>query len=230
MKQLTHPLAVPRQLQRRQQQAVDDPRTAWQRFRGKAEIYDALLPAQRHLCAYCEVELDNREEALGYHIEHIESKSGNPLLTFEFHNLMLSCFKTGNEAEQSNEDLNPVSCGHSELKRNNQYDASLFIKPTEQDCQRYFFYELDGRVVPHPDLNETEAARADHTIEVLNLNCLRLQRDRGDMIREGLEIISDLADDDCALKCFLHLELNEIATNKLFAFHTTRCQFFQDLA
>ncbi len=86
-----------------------------------------------------------------------------------------------------------VSCEPAELKRNNQYDASLFIKPTEQDC-------------------------------------LRLQRERGDMIREGLEIISDLADDNYALKCFLHLEISEIATSKLFAFHTTRCQFFQDLA
>lgn len=230
MKQLTHPQSVPRQLLSRQQQPVNNPRAAWDRFHGKKDIHDALLPAQKHLCAYCEIELDNREEALGYHIEHIESKSENPHLTFEFQNLMLSCFRTGNEIEQTDEDLKPVSCGHAELKQNNQYDAALFIKPTEQDCQRYFFYELDGRVVAHPDLDEAETARADHTIEVLNLNCLRLQRERGDMIREGLEIISDLADDDYALKCFLELELNEIAPNKLFAFHTTRRQFFQDLA
>ena len=58
------------------------------------------------------------------------------------------------------------SCGHAELKHDNQYDAAKFIKPTEQDCQKYF----------------------------------------------------------------IDLEINEIATNKLFAFHTTRCQFFQDLA
>ena len=230
MKPLTHPPAAPRLLANRQQQPVVEPRSAWQRFNGKQEVHQALLPAQKHLCAYCEIDLDDSPNGLGYHIEHIESKTLNPHLTFEFQNLMLSCFRTGGELRPTNEDPNPVSCGHAELKRDNQYDAAKFIKPTEQDCQKYFFYELDGRVVPHDELTEAEFARAKHTIDVLNLNCLRLKRQREEVIVKGFEIYDDLKDDTNALECFIDLEINEIATNKLFAFHTTRCQFFQDLA
>ena len=151
MKQLTHPQNAPRPLQGRPVPA--NPGKAWAGFKGTAEVRQALLPVQKHICAYCEIELEECPPGIGFHIEHILSKTNNPSLTFEWTNLMLSCFQTGNEIPKGQFDSEPISCGHSPLKRSNNYDPVLFIKPTEPDCQRYFFYELDGRVVPHDDLN-----------------------------------------------------------------------------
>ncbi len=76
------------------------------------------MSIQKGLCAYCEIRLENE---LGYHIKHIESKSLNPQLTFEYTNLILSCIKDG--AISDNTDSNPVSCGHATLKDRNEYDT-----------------------------------------------------------------------------------------------------------
>ena len=228
MKQLTHSQTIPRVLQNKP--TLVNPRKAWENFKGTGQVREALLPAQKYLCSYCEIELADIPLGLGSHIEHIESKTLNPHLTFVFTNLMLSCFQTGGELKGTEEDTGSVSCGHAPLKRKNRYNAALFIKPTETDCERYFFYELDGRIVPHPELDDTERRRAEHTIEVLNLNCRRLTRQRAEMIREGLEIVADLSDAPEALAHFIDAEISEVATNKMRAFHTTRLQYFQDLA
>jgi len=108
--------------------------------------------------------------------------------------------------------------------------SPLFIKPTAHDCEDYFYYELDGRIVPHPIItNSNTLERVNYTIETLNLNCLRLQRERGSMIREGLEIINYLSDYPDSLAFFIELELVENVNYKHRSFITTRQQYFQDL-
>jgi uncharacterized protein (TIGR02646 family) len=178
MKYLKHGGNEPRSLELRKKLPVVDATKAWDSYcsANKAQIHDALLPSQKHLCAYCEIELSRGKKELGYHIEHIELKSANAALTFEFTNLMLSCFDTGTELAATTSNPNPVSCGHSTGKKK-IFDTKQFIKPTEMGCEQYFYYELDGTVVPNPTLSEPLAIqRADYTINLLNLNCRRLNR------------------------------------------------------
>lgn len=227
MKNLLHPIDWPRSLEVRYQDPVINSTIAWGSFKGKGDLYRKLMPAQFSICSYCETVLSRDEQSIGYHIEHIELKSGNPSVTFKFDNLMISCFTNGYEISASNLDTNPISCGHAERKKN-QINLSLFIKPTLQNCERYFFYELDGRVVPHSKLTSIDSAKAEYTIETLNLNCRRLTRLREEMIVEGHKIVDELLDDEEALSNFIELEL-AVINNKHFSFITTRRQFFQPL-
>ena len=165
------------------------------------------------------------EQNIGSHVEHILPKEIHPELTFDYDNLMFSCFATGGEIKADEKDHAPVSCGHAALKRTNNFDESLFIKPTDSDCERYFSFELDGEILPHPKLNDNESQRAQYTIGLLNLNCLRLKRLREDVIIEGYKIIDDLQDSVGALQHFLELETLEF-NGKLRDFINLRKQHF----
>jgi len=226
VKFLIHPLEVPRKLASRRMKPVGDPTKAWKDFKGTVEIHRSLIPAQNYLCAYCEIELVRGAEEIGYHIEHINLKSENAEQTFEFSNLLISCFDTGYETHSSSDDPNPISCGHAQGKKNS-FDTLLFIKPTEQGCENYFYYELDGRIVPNPGLSEAiDIDKVNYTINLLNLNCRRLKRKRKDLIVKGMGIINSLLDSPDALSYFAMAELEKI-NDKHRSFFTTRRQFFQ---
>jgi uncharacterized protein (TIGR02646 family) len=231
MQNLFHPINLPRALERRYKKPVGNATKAWENFKnrekGSGGIYRSLIPAQKKLCPYCETVLSREALSIGYHIEHIELKSIDPSVTFKFENLLVSCFNTGFEINPSNFDSNPISCGHAERKKV-EFDLNLFIKPTLPDCERYFFYELDGRITPHPGLTITEAEKAKYTIDILNLDCKRLTRLREEMIVEGYKIIDELLNDKDALKNFIELEL-AVINSKHFSFITARRQFFEPL-
>ena len=224
MKYFIHSIIIPTKLDSRHQNSVDDFAKDWSRFRGKRELQDSLIPAQKYLCPYCEIELTRSEGEIGYHIEHIEPKSMNPSRTFDFSNLLVSCFNTGDEISASDLDPKPISCGHAKKR---EFDSLLFIKPTDPDCENYFFYELDGRIIANPDLNDSaKLARVDYTITLLNLNCRRLKRKRKDMIVEGLNCVNDLLNNQDALSHFANCELDE-SNGKNQSYFTTRRQYFQ---
>jgi len=149
------------------------------------------------------------EQNIGSHVEHILPKEIHPELTFDYDNLMFSCFATGGEIKADEKDHAPVSCGHAALKRTNNFDESLFIKPTDSDCERYFSFELDGSIAPHPERNSSKKDKAEHTAQVLSLNCLRLKRLREDTITQLYEITSELQNNNEALNLFLSQELQE---------------------
>ena len=225
MKYFIHPVNIPRKLASRYKRPVVDSTKAWDNFRGKLEVQDCLIPVQKHLCSYCETELVRGNGGIGYHIEHIEPKSMNLSRTFDFSNLLISCFDSGYEVLPSVFDPQPISCGHA---KKDEFNPLFFIKPTDQGCEGYFFYELDGRVVPNPELNDlNEIDRANYTIDILNLNCRRLLRERSDMILKGLNIVNDLLDNKKALSDFAELELTEI-NDKNQSYVTTRRQYFND--
>ncbi len=223
MKHLIHPVNIPRKLALRHKKPVANSTKAWENFKYTKAVQDSLLPAQKNLCSYCEIELVRGEGNIGYHIEHIEPKSMRPSRTFDFSNLLISCFDSGYEISSSTLAPNPISCGHA---KKSQFDPQLFIKPTDQNCESYFHYELDGRITPHPNLTVNQASKAEYTINLLNLNCRRLKRARYDMILEGQEIVNDLLDNPSALSDFAELELEEF-NNKHQSFLTTRRQYFQ---
>jgi len=218
-----HHSSPPRTLENRQKQDTpQNPSKSWSNFNGRKELRSHLMSIQKGLCAYCEIRLENE---LGYHIEHIESKSLNPQLTFKYTNLILSCIKDG--AISDNTDSNPVSCGHATLKNRNEYDTELFIKPTELDCESYFSYDLFGNIIPNANLTQAQKQRTEHTIEVLNLNCKRLKRERAAILEEGYQIIRELEDDVEALNNFLDLELSLI-NDKYFSFINLRREHFSE--
>lgn len=192
----------------------NDPTEAWQRFTrrtaNRKQLKAALHARQNGLCVYCEIALENSEnQNIGSHVDHILPKEKHPVLTFDYDNLVLSCFATGGEIKSDEKDPTPVSCGHAELKRTNNFDETLFIKPTDLNCEHYFSFELDGGAIPHPGLSSQDTKKADHTLEVLNLNCLRLKRLREDTITQLYQIVSELQSDNDVLKRFLTLELQE---------------------
>jgi uncharacterized protein (TIGR02646 family) len=203
---------VPSLLQR--QPVPNDPADAWRRFskrsKSRKQLKDALHVRQNGLCVYCEITLESADnQNTGSHVDHILPKQKHPALTFDYANLVLSCFSTGGEIKADNRDPAPVSCGHAQLKRTNDFDESLFIKPTDSDCERYFSFELDGEAIAHPNLDSLDIDKAEHTLAVLNLNCLRLKRLREDTITQLYQIIAELQSDSDALKRFLILELQE---------------------
>jgi len=224
MKYFIHSAEIPRKLALRYQKPINDATKAWDNFKGKTKVQESLIATQKYLCPYCEIELARGEGEIGYHIEHIEPKSKNPSRTFDFSNLLVSCFNEGDEISPSDLDRKPISCGHAKKSR---FDPLLFIKPTDPDCETYFFYELDGRITANPGLNDPEKlAQVDYTITVLNLNCRRLKRERKDLIVEGFNIVNDLSGNQEALSYFANGELDEV-NGKNRPFFTTRQQYFQ---
>ena len=212
----------PRLLEKRKSNPADngipkDSWKAWNNFstKGKIEIHNSLIPLQKGLCIYCEEKLDK----YGFHIEHILSKSNNKSLTFEYSNLSLSCIET---AIISNETTtNSISCGHAKKKKN------LPIKPTDIGCNSLFQYKINGEIAPANGISTEDISNVKKTIKILNLNCLRLKRDRREIINEGLNIILDLIDDNNALQNFFNLEFQLVNNKYLFPFISARNEHYK---
>lgn len=209
-----HHTAAPRKLANRFAQGIPaNSNSSWQSFDGKKELKENLIAIQNGLCAYCEIRLD---ASIGNHLEHIESKSLNPHKTFEYQNIVCSCIK---DSLSDSEDTNPISCGHA------KDDKPIDIKPIDIECEKYFSFDLFGRVVPNEILTIEEKRKAQNTIDTLNLNCKRLKRQRETVIDEGYKIINELLSDTEALNNFLDLELNTV-NNKYFSFINLRREHF----
>lgn len=221
MRPIQHPLAIPHSLQ----QAVANRATSWSSFAGKSSVRDSLNTLQKYLCAYCQIRLDS---SIGCHIEHVCPKHVHPAMAFQWNNLVLSC--TDSREIGPTRQMGGASCGHSDGKcKWPSYDPR-FISPTDPDCERYFEYRAsDGSVQPSRDLSAADTDRAIFTIDLLNLNCKRLCRQRKDMLEEGYRIIFELSSDATALACFLDCELAEVG-GKLRSFFTARQQHFLSFA
>lgn len=221
MRSIQHPPTIPHSLQ----QAVANGATNWDTFAGKSSVRDSLNMLQKCLCAYCQIRLDS---SIGCHVEHVWPKHAHPAMAFQWNNLVLSC--TDSREIGPARQMGGVSCGHSGGKSKWPAYDPRFISPTEPDCERYFEYRAsDGSVQPAQNLSEADANRASYTVALLNLNCLRLCRQRKDMLEEGYRIISDLRSDTTALKHFLGCEMAEVG-GKLRAFFTARQQHFLSFA
>lgn len=131
-----------------------------------------LLNEQYHLCCYSEIRADLR--GLGYHIEHVENKSQQPVRTFDYQNLAASALDSENGLHQFSI---KAFGGHSRGKQE-AVDMAKFIHCHMSDCSRYFAYLSDGRIVPADELNAQEMERAQYTIDLLNLNSGFLQTER----------------------------------------------------
>lgn len=195
----------------------EEARSSWSAFTGKDELTTNLRFIQKGLCAYCEIKPDGQ---IGTHLEHIKPKSVHNDKTFAYENIILSCFSSDNLTKNDP----TISCGHH---KKSGYDEMLFIAPTEVDCNRYLSCDLFGVLKPAVDLDEREKERAVYTIDLLNLNSLRLKRKREKVIDEGYKIIQDLQKDQEALNNFLEAEFSEVSGFYRFPFISIRKEHFQ---
>lgn len=157
-------------------QTADQAKSAWdsRSFQpAKAELLnECLLPEQWGLCGYSEV--DAKALGLGFHIEHVENKSQNPVRTFDYSNLIASAFSSagGEGLALAKAQGVEVFGGHTSGKRGTSkpVDMAQFVSPLQRNCSQFFVYLSDGRIVPRMGLNGADEARATYTIKVLNLN------------------------------------------------------------
>lgn len=135
----------------------------WKAFH-KASVLAVLLDEQYGLCCYSEIRADL--EGLGYHIEHVRPKSMYPAQTFDYSNLAASAL-TSDDLSTLKAIKGATFGGHI---KGNDYDVQLFISCHDTDCDRYFAYLSDGRVVASNGLSSQDQARAIYMIDLLNLN------------------------------------------------------------
>jgi uncharacterized protein (TIGR02646 family) len=224
MRSFIHTIDWPRNLYNRFTSPVTPRTKNWKRYKHKSYIQDNLLIIQNNICSYCEIELNRDNGHVGFHIEHIQPKSKFPARTFDYTNLMLSCFTTKKELQINNIDKKSLSCGHF---KDNNFCNDLFISPAVSNSDTFFQYELDGRITPVYSLDRGSKAKALYTIRRLNLNCTRLIRERQDLIENIFIQISKIGYEGNNLQIFSSLELS-IQDGKAKSFITTREQYLRD--
>ncbi len=118
-----------------------------------------------------------------------------------------------------------------------EYDAQLFVSPLESDCQKFFSYELTGKVKPSPSLLSSDQQRAEYTITLLNLGSSQTNQShylvlkRRKILEETNRIINELLDETDleqsreAIRNFAEMELCSI-NDKLNHFWSARYQQF----
>jgi len=190
-----------------------------------------LLEEQYTLCCYSELRAD--QAGLGYHIEHVENKSQAPQRTFDFANLAASALHSDHIPTLRNT-VSPadravaVFGGHAPGKQA-AVNMNRFVSPHQPDCARFFAYLSDGRVVPQQTLDSAERARAQYTIDLLNLNSPFLQNERQRWWDELDMLYSDHLDQDMDLECLAAVDL--VPRNQtLHPFFSLTRQFFGQVA
>ena len=148
----------------------------WHRFK-KEQTFKQLLIEQFGLRSNTELNIQDfcaeNQSVKGAHIEHITPKSRFYGDTFEYHNLLLSVLDDEDLIQFKKQDR---FGGH--FKASN-YEAHLFISPLDPQCRRYFSYSTEnGEIFAVPRLNEQDKAKAQYTIELLNLNVGYLKNKR----------------------------------------------------
>lgn len=197
----------------------------WSSFGYKTEVLQRLCRQQCQLCCYSEVRADKL--GLEYHIEHIENKSQNPTRTFDESNLAASIFSSDCLKKLQKED---IFGGHT-LAKQTSVDITRFVSCYQNDCEHYFAFLSDGRIVPKKNLDPNKKDKAEYTINLLNLNChflinLRKQHwdDLDELYEEHLEKNWDLEQ-----LCYLELVSCD-NQNGLSPFYSLTKQFFGKVA
>ncbi len=189
----------------------------WSSFGYKDEVSGYLASAQYSLCAYSEIRHDLYQ--LEAHIEHVEPKSRNPLRTFDYTNLALNALSDGDLKIMDRDD---VFGGHAKLS---VYDASKFISPFDNDCDRYFAYLSTGKVEPVRKLTDVEKIKAQYTIDLLNLNSPYLVTARKKWLTEIDELFDKHIEDDMCLHQLASIDLVPAAERLSEFFTATRQRF-----
>lgn len=134
------------------------------------DIQTALFSSSHHKCAFCEC---RPGESGNIEVEHFEPKSLYPDLAFEWANFLPSCRKCNEEKSDSDTRTNPI------------------INPAIEDPEKLLTYQF---LRIKPLAGSGQERKAQHTIDVCNLNCDRLYKARSAIMRSITEYIDELRD------------------------------------
>lgn len=169
----------------------ENPGADYNKLKGdeKQELKEALIKEQKHICCYCECRIIAEES----HIEHFKPKDQTrfPELQLAYENLHASCIIRPTHDEDEH-------CGH---RKGNYYSDDL-IDPSEENCDSYFAYALDGEIKSR----QPDDKRATETIRKLHLDSTLLNKKRKSLIDYFLY---DLGDDLELLDAELEFHLDE---------------------
>lgn len=212
-------------------QTGDAATARWSRFDDKENVISYLLSEQYKLCCYSELRAD--QQGLGYHIEHVENKSQHPQRTFDYTNLAASALSSHSLAsfaatQPTPRQLQPIFGGHAPGKQNT-VDMQRFVSPHQADCARLFAYLSDGRIVPADGLDNTDAGRAQYTVDLLNLNSPYLLTQRRRWWDELDKFFGEHIAEDMDLHCLAGVDLLP-RNQSLSPFFSLTRQFFGRIA
>lgn len=212
-------------------QTNDAATSRWKSFGHKQNVIKHLLFEQYMLCCYSELRAD--QHGLGYHIEHVENKSQHPQRTFDYTNLAASALSSDSlisfvATQPIVNQSQPIFGGHASGKQN-AVDMQRFVSPHQADCARFFAYLSDGRIVPADGLDNTDADRAQYTVDLLNLNSPYLLIQRRRWWDELDKLFDEHVAEEMDLYCLACVDL--LPRNQLLSpfFSLTR-QFFGPIA
>lgn len=194
----------------------------WNRFprRVKRRTRDALWHDQYYLCAYCECSV----EKSGAHIEHLKPKHSFPLLTYDYANLVASC---QGDIEKNLAQGQDRSCGH---EKGMSYSPAEFVSPLDPLSGSLYSYTLDGKIYPKHHLSAADHAKAEYMINLLKLDCLRLQNRRRGVMEAVVRAIAKLKHDRAKLLLFMNHQLKPKrggdGRERLNSFYSARRQRF----
>ncbi|WP_271105866.1 retron system putative HNH endonuclease [Pseudomonas tohonis] len=198
----------------------------WKSFAHTDKVQESLLSEQYQLCCYSEIRAD--EEGLGYHIEHIENKRQNPSRTFDYSNLAASAISSAYGISKLKSQGQAIFGGHAPAKQAN-CDMLLFISCHQADCSLYFNYLSDGRVIPNPTMSQAEIAKAQYTIDTINLNSPYLITRRRQWHDELDKLWDEHTEKEWSIEIWSELELLP-RDNKLNRFFSLTRQYFGQIA
>jgi uncharacterized protein (TIGR02646 family) len=170
----------------------NNPNGRWEQFRqdcksGLNEVFETLASDHGGLCAYCEMKINKpNHQVEHFHDKSDESDQNNPTKWHLDWSNMWYCCKGGTEENFVGDEFkrpSKVNCSCGQHKKNNDYQN--IISPNDiPKFPRIFSYKIsDNSVEILADEELCSESRIDKnyvekTIEMLNLNCNRLQETR----------------------------------------------------
>lgn len=183
------------------------PTDTWDQFKSAdrdcaAALRDALIGAQRGLCAFCEIGL---VAPLYVQVEHWHPKA-DPTRNWglDFANLMAGCeggtARLLDPTRRGEPIRETMHCGPA--KGDEDHTAVLLDPRSDLPLTPAWVLDPNGHIEPHPDLEPQVRKRAERTIEVLNLDSTTLRRLRaqvwtelGNDVQAAWEVLGPTEDD-----------------------------------
>lgn len=139
-----------------------------------------LYREQHGLSGYTEAPLRLEKS----HIDHFKKQSLYPHLIFEWSNYVVD----GQD--------DTYGARYKDNAIRNRTDNEKLINPIVEEAQKFFKYELSGKIVPADGLNEEDNERAEFTITIFNLNESSLVDRRKRIINMDIRSFEGLSDED----------------------------------
>lgn len=154
----------------------------WEEAKDESPIWrKRILEHEQHgLSGYTEAPLRLEKS----HIDHFRKQSLYPHLVFDWNNYIVD----GND--------DTYGARYKDSIVHKQANNETLINPIVEDAQRFFKYELSGKIVPAESLNREDYERVTFTIDAFNLNESSLVDRRKRIINMDIRSFEGLSDED----------------------------------